>query len=78
MNRDRFTSASIPGLLVLVPAFLASSWHATDETGASEELVRAVAATRLATDLRNGVFWRTVWTFLIANAHAIPLTNVGP
>jgi PcfJ-like protein len=45
---------------------------------ASDELVRAVLATRLATDLRNGEFWRTVWMFLIANARAIHLAQIGP
>lgn len=46
--------------------------------GASDELVRAVLATRLATDLRNGEFWRTVWTFLIANACPIDSAQIGP
>jgi len=46
--------------------------------GGSDELVRAVLATRLATDLRHGAFWRTVWTFLIDNAHTIDVTDVGP
>ena len=31
-----------------------------------------------ATDLRNGAFRRTVWTFLIANASAIDLAQFGP
>jgi hypothetical protein len=46
--------------------------------GASEELVRRVLATGSATDLRNSAFWRTVWMFLIANASAIDLAQVGP
>ena len=46
--------------------------------GAPDELVRAVLATRSATDLGNGAFWRTVWTFLIAYARAIDLAQVGP
>ena len=46
--------------------------------GASGELVRAVLATRSATDLGNAAFWRTVWQFLIANARAIDLAHVGP
>jgi hypothetical protein len=46
--------------------------------GASDELVRAVLATRPATDLGNGAFWRTVWMFLSANAGAIDLAQVGP
>jgi hypothetical protein len=45
---------------------------------ASDELVRAVLATRLATDLRNGDFWRTAWMFLIANARAIDPAQIGP
>lgn len=46
--------------------------------GASDEVVRAVLATRLATDLRHGEFWRTVWTFLIGNARAVDLAQIGP
>jgi hypothetical protein len=46
--------------------------------GASDDVVGAVLATRLATDLRNGEFWRTVWTFLIANARAIDPGQIGP
>jgi hypothetical protein len=36
-----------------------------------------VLATRLATDLRNGDFWGTVWLFLIANARRIDAAQVG-
>ena len=46
--------------------------------GASDDVVDAVLATRLATELRNGDFWRTVWTFLIMNAPAIDLAQVAP
>jgi hypothetical protein len=46
--------------------------------GASDELVRAVLATRAATDLGDGAFWRTVWMFLIGNARGIDLAQVGP
>jgi hypothetical protein len=46
--------------------------------GASDALVKAILSTRLATDLRNGEFWRTVWMFLIANAWAIDLAQIGP
>jgi hypothetical protein len=46
--------------------------------GASDELVRAVLATRPAADLRHGMFWRTVWRFLIANAGAIDTTHIAP
>jgi hypothetical protein len=46
--------------------------------GASDELVQAVLATQSATGLGNGAFWRTVWMFLIANACAIDLAQIGP
>ena len=46
--------------------------------GASDELVQVVLATRSGTDLGNGGFWRTVWMFLIANASAIDLMQIGP
>ena len=46
--------------------------------GASDGLVQTVLTTRLATDLCNGPFWRTVWMFLIANARAIQLAQIGP
>ena len=46
--------------------------------GAHDGLVEAVLATRLATDLTNGEFWRTAWMFLIVNSHAIEPAQVGP
>jgi hypothetical protein len=46
--------------------------------GARPELVQAVLSTRLAADLSNGVFWRTVWHFLIANAADIDPAQIGP
>jgi PcfJ-like protein len=46
--------------------------------GAAPELVESIRATSLATDLRNGDFWRTVWRFLIANAGAIDMAQIGP
>ncbi len=46
--------------------------------GACTELVESVLATRLATDLSNGEFWRTVWIFLIANASIIDPAQIGP
>jgi hypothetical protein len=68
--------------------FLMSRGHLTIEhamrraellaLGAADELVRAVLAARSAADLGNGSFWRTVWMFLIANAQAIDLAQVGP
>jgi hypothetical protein len=42
------------------------------------ELAEAVLATRVGSDLRNADFWRTVWLFLITNAHAINPAHVGP
>jgi hypothetical protein len=46
--------------------------------GATGDIVRAVLATRAATDLRNGDFWRDVWTFLIANAASVETRQIGP
>jgi len=42
------------------------------------EFVQAILSSRLATDLSHGVFWRTVWFFLIANAGAIDPAQIGP
>lgn len=46
--------------------------------GATPEIIEAVLSTRLATDFRNGDFWRTFWLFLIANADDIDDTQIGP
>jgi hypothetical protein len=46
--------------------------------GTPAEFVQAVLSTRLATDLSNGVFWRTFWTFLIANASIVDPAQIGP
>jgi len=46
--------------------------------GATAEIVQAVLSTRLATDLSNGEFWRTVWMFLIANASNMDTAQIGP
>ena len=46
--------------------------------GAPAEIVNAVMATRVAADLRNGDFWRTVWMFLIANAGDLDSAQIGP
>lgn len=46
--------------------------------GAPAEVVAAIMSTRLATDLRDGAFWRTVWQFLIANARDMNHTQIGP
>jgi hypothetical protein len=44
---------------------------------APAEFVQAVLCTRLATDLSNGMFWRTVWSFLISNAAIIDPARLG-
>ena len=46
--------------------------------GAPADFVQAVLSSQLATDLSNGMFWRTVWSFLIANAGAIDPAEIGP
>ena len=46
--------------------------------GVPAEFVKAILSTRLATDLRHGEFWRTVWMFLIANADDVDPTQIGP
>jgi len=40
--------------------------------------VNAILSTRLATDLQNGDFWRTVWMFLVAHAKDIDPAQIGP
>jgi hypothetical protein len=42
------------------------------------EIADAVLATRRATDLTNGRFWRSVWLFLIAHVHEIEAGQIGP
>jgi hypothetical protein len=46
--------------------------------GAPAAFVQAVLSTRLATDLSNGMFWRTVWSFLIANAGILDPKEIAP
>jgi hypothetical protein len=46
--------------------------------GVPAGFVQAVLSTRLATDLSNGMFWRTFWSFLIANAGTIDPAEIGP
>jgi len=46
--------------------------------GVPTEFVKAVLSTRLATDLRDSEFWRTVWMFLIANAGDLEVAQIGP
>ena len=46
--------------------------------GAPDELTDAVLAIPLETNRRDAEFWRTIWRFLITNAGAIDLAEVGP
>jgi hypothetical protein len=46
--------------------------------GAPAEILEAVMSTRLATDLRHGEFWRTVWIFLLENADDVDPTQIEP
>lgn len=42
------------------------------------DFVKAILSTRLATDLRNGQFWRTVWMFIMSHSGEIDATQIGP
>lgn len=42
------------------------------------EFVTAILSTRLATDLKNWQFWRTVWMFLRSQAREIHPEQIGP
>jgi hypothetical protein len=46
--------------------------------GMPTEFMNAILSTRMAMDLRNGDFWRTVWMFFIAYARELNPTQVGP
>jgi hypothetical protein len=86
----RFRSLDLPMVMTrkIEDIFLRSPEHLTIEQamrraelfalGATDDLVRAVSATRLAADLSHADFWRTVWMFLIANAETIDRAEVGP
>jgi hypothetical protein len=85
-----FRSLNLPIVMTrkMEKLFLASQDHLAIEhamrraellaLGAPAEFVQAVLSTRLATDLSNGMFWRTVWFFLIANASIIEPAQIGP
>ena len=85
-----FRSLNLPIVMTrkMEQLFLASHDHLAVESairraellalGAPAEVVQAVLSTRLATDLSNGKFWRTVWFFLIANAGLIDPAQIGP
>lgn len=46
--------------------------------GAKDDLVNAVLATRLGSELANGVFWRTVMQFFVRWSHQLDPAAVGP
>ena len=46
--------------------------------GMPPEFVKVILSTRLATDLRHGEFWRTVWMFLVANVDDMDPAQIGP
>ena len=46
--------------------------------GAPTQILDAVLSTRIATDLSNGKFWRTVWIFLVANKDIMDPAQIGP
>jgi hypothetical protein len=85
-----FRSLDLPVVMTrrMEDIFLKSPHHQTIEhairgaellaLGASDQVVEAVLATRLASDLRNAAFWRTVWIFLAANGDAIDTAQIGP
>jgi hypothetical protein len=89
-NGARFRSLDLPVPMTrsMERIFLASHDHLAIEPairraellglGAPVEFVQAVLSTRLAHDLSNGAFWRTVWLLLIAKAGAIDPAQIGP
>jgi hypothetical protein len=46
--------------------------------GVPVEFIESIMLTRLATDLRNGDFWRTVWMFLVTHAGEVEPSQIGP
>jgi hypothetical protein len=78
-----FRSLNLPIVMTrkMEHIFLASNDHLAIEhairraellaLGAPAEFIQAVLSTRLAADLSHGMFWRTVWCFLIGNAGII-------
>lgn len=68
--------------------FLASQDHLTLEPalrraellafGVPVEFIKEIMSTRLATDLRNGSFWCTVWMFLVTHAGEMDSSQIGP
>jgi hypothetical protein len=68
--------------------FLASQDHLAVEAalrraellafGVPAEFIQSIMLTRLATDLRNGDFWRTFWMFLVTHAGKMDAGQIGP
>lgn len=85
-----FRSLNLPIVMTrkMERIFLASSDHLPIEhairraellaLGAPSDFVDAVLSSRLATNLSDGMFWRTVWNFLVAHASTIHPTQIGP
>jgi hypothetical protein len=84
----RSLNVPIPMTRKMEHLFLASKNHLPIEyalrkaellaLGTPPQFTRAILATPLATDLRHGEFWRTVWLFFIANASQLNPTQIGP
>ena len=85
-----FRSLNLPIVMTrkMEHIFLASKDHLTIDhalrnaellaMGTPGEIVKAVMASRLATDLRHSEFWRTFWFFLIANVSDLDITQIAP
>jgi hypothetical protein len=85
-----FRSLNLPNVMTrkMEHIFLASRDHLSIEKairsaelvalGVPDEFVRAIMATRVATDFRHGEFWRTFWMFLVANAGDVDAGQIGP
>jgi len=87
---ESFRSLDLPFLMTrkMEHIFLASQDHLAFEPALRRaelialdlptDFVRAILSTRLATDLRNGEFWRTIWTFLVNHASDIDPSQIAP
>ena len=85
-----FRSLDLPMVMTrkMERLFLASADHVPIENamrnaellalGVPPAFAKEILATRLATDLRHGEFWRTFWRFLIANAGGVDPAQIGP
>jgi hypothetical protein len=85
-----FRSLDLPVIMTrkMEHIFLASQHHLALEPalrraellalGMPTLFLNAILSTRLATDLRNSDFWRTVWMFFIAHGEELESTQIGP